>query len=648
MANKINPKTQMPMTALPLEEEKAEVQIEAVKIGPKEIAKANEILRKYKEGKANLESKIISNEEFWKLRQWKYSNDTSDFKPATAWLLNCIHGREADAMDSYPTCNFRPRQEDDKAEAQRLSSIVPIIFEQNRYEDTYAKIVSYMFKQGGACEGIFWNPSLHNGLGDIQIKKIDLLNLFWQPGITDIQDSRYVFCVELVDNEVIEQRYPQTQGKLGGSTFQVSKYLYDDTVDTKDKSVVVDMYYHTEYNGQKVLHYVKYVNDIVLYATENDTQVPTETQIDPLTGMPIEVPVGKSMAERGLYDHGLYPFVVGALYPIEGSICGYGITDIGRDAQIQIDLLNKAITENAIAGSKPRFFTKGDGTINEEEYADTNNTFIHVQGDVGDERIRPIDVMPLPGIYVEVMANKIEELKQVTANQDANNGIASNGVTAASAIAALQESAGKASRTSNKTFHRMYRDVCYQVVELIRQFYDVPRVFRISPDSMTEEFVTYTNAGLVAQQQGVGGQYMGLRLPEFDIEVTSEKASPYKKMEQNELALNFYNQGFFNPQMTDQALACLEMMDFDGKDEVINRIKMNGSLEEKLLKYQQLALSFAQQINPDLGEQVANDILTSGGQPLPAPSGEISLDDSNEHPYVEKARQQARESTQAD
>ena len=106
-----------------------------LKITEKSLKKATDILRKYKEGKARLEQKIISNEEFWKLRQWKYIEEQSKgFTPSTAWLWNCIQGRYADTMDSYPTCNIKPRQQDDIEEAKRLSAILPVVMEQNRYE----------------------------------------------------------------------------------------------------------------------------------------------------------------------------------------------------------------------------------------------------------------------------------------------------------------------------------------------------------------------------------------------------------------------------------------------------------------------------------------------------------------------------------
>jgi len=625
------------------------------KIGTEEVIRASEILRKYKEGKARLEQKIIANEEFWKLRQWNYMNNgTDDFKPATAWLWSCIQSRYSDAMDSYPTCNFQPRQADDKAEAVKLSAIIPIILEHNRYEDVYSDIVWYTLKHGGSIQGIFWDGTKHNGLGDIAIRKIDFINFFWEPGITDLQASQNIFNTELVSNDILEQRYPKCVGKLGGQNITLAKYLYDDTVDTSGKSVVIDWYYHTYVKGKKTLQYVKYVNDIVLYATENEIQGPEKVTVDPETGMPLTVPLGQSIAEKGLYDHAQYPFVSMALYPVEGSICGYGITDIGRDTQIQIDQLNKAIVDNAMDGATPRYFIREDGTINIQEYNDKSKKFVHVTGNIGEENIRPIDSKQLDTIYVNYLTQKIDELKYVTSNQDYNNGVAPSGITAASAIAALQETAGKNARSTNKTFHRAFRDVCYQIVELVRQFYDIPRTFRIHSDGMQEEFIQYDNRGIRPQKMQTMGMDFGLRVPEFDIDITSEKANPYKKMEMNELALSFYNAGFFNPQMTDQALACLNMMDFNKKDEVMQKISENGTLAEMLLMYQQMALQFATQISPELGQEVANQILSQGGQMIPqdmgvqADTGVSESGATKEHPIVERARSDARASTQAD
>ena len=624
-------------------------------IGREQITKATEILNKYKEGKANLEDKIVKDEQYWKLRQWnRLTKAGEDYKPVTAWLWSCIQARHSDAMDSYPTCNFLARQMDDKEEAKRLSAIVPIIMEQNHYEEVYSDVARYTLMHGGGVQGVFWDKSKHNGLGDIEIKKIDFLNIFWEAGITDIQKTPNLFCVELVSKKSLEERYPETVGHLETSVLNLKEYVYDDHVDTSDKAIVIDWYYKKWVNGKQTVQYVKYVNDVVLYATENDTKTPTITRVDPKTKLPVIVPTGrKSMAETGLYDHGKYPFVCQALYPVEGSLCGYGLVDIGKDAQKQIDVINKALTENTVVNSTPRYFAKENSGVNEGEFLDVNKPIVHVAGNLEDN-LEPIQSQQLGGVYYNVYQGKIDELKYVTANQDVGNGVAPSGVTAASAIAALQETQGKNARETNRALYRGYREVVYLVVENIRQFYDSPRVFRIAPDTMDnneEQFITYTNEALVSQPQIVGGSDLGLRTPEFDIEVTAEKQSPYKKMEQNELALNFYAQGFFNPQNADPALACLQMMDFSHKEEIMQTVRRNGTLSDTVVQLEQMLLQLAMRIgDPALINQIGLMIESTNQTIMPQTLQEpIKLDKTAEEgTHMTKARNQARESTVAE
>ncbi len=601
------------------------------KIGADEVRRAAEILRKYKDGKANLEKRLIANEQFWKQRQWQgivSADGKAREVAATPWLHTFIEHRLSDVVESYPTCTIRPKQKDDVEQAKLLSEIIPVIMESNRYEETYTETARYALKNGGCVTGVFWDASKYNGIGDISIIKVDFINLFWEPGITNLQESENVFHTTLCSRKLLEEKYPQCRGKISGKSVNLSRYLYDETIDTNDKAVVVDWYYHTFQNGRKVLHYCKFVNDIVLTATENDPKT----------------------AETGLYNHGKYPFVTMPLFPIEGGICGYGLTDVGHDTQIQIDLLSQAIVDNAVSAATPRVMLKNGSGINEDEFTDLSKRVVHVEGPLSEDHVRELKTASLGGVCITVLNSKIEELKYCTSNQDANNGIAPSGVTAASALAALQEVAGKDARSTNKAFYRTYREIVYNVIELIRQFYTNPRVFRIVPAEGKEDFINFDNRGLVPQPMIMDGKDMGLRLPEFDIEVNAEKASPYRRIEQNELALQFYQLGFDNPQMADQALACLGMMDIPHKDEIEDRIRRNGTLYEQLISYQQIALELASKHDPVLANQLAQNILRAGGQPIPAANVQITTETnrSNEHPQVERARAQARESTEVE
>lgn len=586
----------------------------AARIGVEQIREANNTLQKYKQGKANLEQRIIDNEQWYKLRHWECMRDKKQqVQPTSAWLFNSLANKHADAMDNFPSPNILPREEADKGEAEMLSSIIPVILEQNDFEETYDNVQDYRLKSGTGVYGIFWDNEKMNGLGDISILKADLINLFWEPGITDIQRSRHLFHVELADNDLLEQEYPQLRGKLSSSSIDLSKYVYDDTVDTSTKSAVVDWYYKKRQNGRNVLHYCKYVNDVVLFATENDPE----------------------MAERGWYDHGQYPFVFDPLFSMEGTPCGFGYIDVGKDTQAYIDRANQAIMQNMLANAKPRHFIRSDGSVNEAEYADTTKDFIHVDGSLGQDSILPVQGKPLNNVYIEVLHDKIDELKETTGNRDISTGGTTSGVTAASAIAAMQEAGSKLSRDNNKASYRAFRKVVLMVIELIRQFYDLPRCFRIIGENGTARFVEYSNANLQPQMQGIEmGVDMGYRLPLFDVEITAQKASPYSKMSQNELALQFFGAGFFNPQMSDQALACLEMMDFDRKQGIMKRIAQNGMMYKAamMMMQQQMAPGVAGGTE-DSAEETVEKTEALGG------------DGGGEAANTKKARQRVADST---
>ena len=608
-------------------------------IGREQVQKANLTLQKYKEGKANLEKRIVDNEQWYKIRHWECMRDQKEeIQPASAWLFNCIANKHADAMDNFPSPNILPREEGDKGEAEMLTSIVPVILDQADFEGTYSDVWNYKLKFGTGVYGVYWDQNKLNGLGDVSIRKVDILNLFWEPGIMDIQDSRNVFNPQLCDNEMLEQQYPQLQGKLGSSTIDITKYVYDDKVDTSNKSLVVDWYYKKSVNGKTILHYCKYVNDEVLFATENDP----------------------NFAERGLYDHGQYPFIFDPLFQTEGTPCGFGYIDVGKDSQAYIDRGNQAIMQNMLASARPRYFIKRDGSVNEQEFADITKDFIHVDGNLGQDSILPVVTNSLNAIHVGVVTQKIDELKETTGNRDVSTGGTSNGVTAASAIAAQMEAGSKLSRDANKASYRAFRKLCVMVIELIRQFYDMPRCFRIMGENGTARYVQYSNAGITPQAQGTDfGVDMGYRLPQFDIEVTAQKQSPYSKMSQNELALQFYQAGFFNPQMADQALACLDMMDFDRKHFIMQKIAQNGGMYQQMMQMLQQMVMLAQMVDQARGSNLAQQLVAQygGGQPVApidgkAPSANVEntaalggSDTGKESSTTKKARQRVAEST---
>ena len=526
---------------------------ERLPIGAAEVRMARATLNRYKEGKANLERRVVDNAQWYKMRHWECmrGHGKAEVEPSSGWLFNAIANKHADAMDNFPSPNVLPREESDRGEATLLGAVLPVVLEQTEFEQVYDEVNDDKLKSGTGIYGVFWDAGRLNGLGDIAVRKVDVLNLFWESGITDIQRSKNVFHVEMQDNEALIAQYPFLHDKLGTPEEVSSRYQYDDRVDTTGKSAVVDWYYKRVQGGRTVLHYCKFVGDNVLFATENEP----------------------GFAQRGWYDHGQYPFVFDPLFRTEGTPCGFGYIDVAKSAQEYIDRGNQAILMNLLVNARPRHFIRSDGSINEAEYADLSQDFVHVEGGLGQDSILPIQSAGLSGVYLSVLNSKVDELKEVTGNRDISTGGTSAGVTAASAIAAMQEAGSKLSRDSNRAAYRAFRKICLMVIELIRQFYGLPRCFRIVGSRGTEEFIRYSNQGLV----GVQDELTGLtRVPLFDISVSAQKQSTYSRLSQNEMALQFYSAGFFDPRNAQAALLCMDMMDFDRKEMVMQRIAANA------------------------------------------------------------------------
>lgn len=538
-----------------------------------EIVKQAEARRqKYAKGKKSLDEKATANQKWWRGRHWseikKDNKSLEDAeKPTSAWLFNSIINKHADMMDNFPKPNVLPRSRDSQADAEKLAKIVPVVLEQNGYQTTYSRKAYDYISDGTAITGVFWDNAKNDGMGDVAIRQIDIHNIFWKSGIEDIQESPEVFTIAAVDNNELVKMYPQMEGKVGNDKTTV-KYEADDSTDDSSMSEVVDWYYKVvEYEDvvidesgttlprpKTILHYCKYCNGEVLYSSENE-------------GL-----------ENGFYQHGKFPFVFQVMFPIKDYPAGFGYIDVMKEPQKYIDVLDQLLADNAFKVGTERYFVRRSLGLNVDDFADYSKPFVEFDGNL-DDAIKTIETPTIPAFVLQYQTNKIEELKETSGNRDFSQGTTSGGVTAASAIAALQEAGSKLSRDMIRAAHNAFTEECYLVIELIRQFYTEPREFRIDDGKGGYEFVDYDNANIAAETSADG---ILKSKPIFDLQVTAEKKSPFSRAAQNEMAKELYSMGLFNPDMAEPALVCLDMMDFEGKDEIKKKVQDNSILMGKV------------------------------------------------------------------
>lgn len=616
------------------------------------VKELTKILNEYKNGKKNLDERIKNNQEWWKLRHYgnmspktgtaaaKDKTQVNDNRPksVTAWTVNAIINKHADYMDNYPEASCLPVEEQDQQYATMLSSVLPALYERCNHEKVYSEEMWYKLIAGTSVEGHFWNRDLQNGLGDIDIKKCDILNLFWEPGVTDIQDSEYFFHTQLIANSKIRNMFPDIpdlKTKLSNPTIDTVKYNYDDTVPTSEHSVVVDVYYHkVNSSGRVVLHYCKFVNDIVLFASENLEEYD----------------------DTGYYKHGKYPFVFDTMFPVEGSPCGFGYIDIIKEVQKDIDELNDNFMHNAKSAAHRRYIVSQTSNINENELTDVTKEVIHAEGSALDDgNFKELITQPLSDVYMGLYNERINEIKEVSNNRDVSSGGVTSGVTAASAIAAMQEAGSKTSRDQEASSYRNFKEGCYLDIELMGQFYEEKRYFRITGEDGQSNFIGFNNEGIKEQIITDSNGVETSRKPIYDIKIKPQKRSQYSKISQNELMKELYAAGVFNPQNATQAAMLVQFMDFEGREMLLQKISQNGTVYQMLMQYQQIVLAMAQQLDAELGTQYTPQVqmavqngqvpqinISSGiGQSSDSRKKNISDNNSVNH-IVDNAREQTR------
>lgn len=506
-------------------------------IGTRDVCDAAEELARWRRARETFDRRVTEEEKWYRSRVMPDRRRAEgEIAPTSAWLFNSVLQKHADLMECIPTAVCLAREPDDEAEAAALSSILPVILDRTAFEAAYSDNAWFKLKHGVSAWGVFWNNALENGLGDVDVRRVELLNLYWQPGVRHLQDSRAVYYMTEADPAALCAAYPQFRAKVGSGVLPCEGDPAKATVS------VVERYYKKRLaDGRTVLHYMKFADDVLLFASENDPRY-----------------------AAGWYEHGQYPFVLDVLYPVEGECTGFGIIALARDPQTYIDRMDKNLLEYMDWATRVRYFSKKNAGLDERAFADLSRRVVEVEGDLEEERLRQITVGKIDPLWLQLKDEKINELKETTANRNVLQGSVDGGVTAAAAIAALQEAGNKAIRDIISVSYRGFVEVVRLVIECVRQFYTERRCFRILGEQ-GYRYLQYSNEHLREKETGTLADGTPItRRPIFDIDVRAEKQDAYTRLSHNEMMKDLYNMGVFDARNAAAAKILLDGMDFPG------------------------------------------------------------------------------------
>lgn len=541
------------------------------KIDEKKVAEFESILYKYRDGKQFLDEKIKNDYEWWKQRHWHLlkgkqvaeGSKTVDMvnkepEPTTAHLFSCIQNKHADAMDNIPELIFLPVSKDDEQTCSILNKIIPIVNERSKFTRAYSGCWYDKLIAGAGIYFVGWNQNLYYGLGDVEIKKVDPLKLFWKPGINNIQESPLTFYVEELPLSEVRELYPYLEVTTGNHLA-----LQEHPKQEQDIEQDIVQLVHCYYKVNNRIHYCYFSCGQVIYASENDDR----------------------FKNTGYYLHGKHPFVIDSCYSIYDSPFGFSLLDVEKPTQELIDKYTQFTVKNVKDNAAGKKFYDRNSGVNLNDLQDPGKEYVAVNS-INDGVIRHVEVKDITANMSGLINNKVAEMNETSGNRDFTQGGTVAGVTSASAIAALQESGSKGSRDLIKNTYEAMKEIGEMEIEIMRQRYQNTRFFRITGTEEEYDFVEFNNQDLLPREiEQEDGQSI-LHIPIFDVKIKAQKQSPFSTMANNEQYLNFFKAGMFNPQIADQSLLCVELLEFEGKENLIRKLKENGTLLQTVQELQ--------------------------------------------------------------
>ena len=448
---------------------------------------------------------------------------------STNLIFSSIENAVATANENFPSPNILPRSEAVEDSAAVLSKIIPVILDLSDFKRIYKANMRTKAKFGTAVYFISADETNES----IRINRLNFTDVFCDCHVDNVQDSKFLFIESAVDNDILKKQFPHLASLFEGDA-EVTSLGSTESFCVKNSSIITDAYYKLD--GK--LHLIEYINDEIIFATED------------LPGY-----------ENGLYDHGLYPVVFDRQFPIAETPFGFGFIDIAKSTQITIDKLDDAILKNLMINSNPRFLSPRNGGIDMSEFLDSSKNVVHYDGDF--EGIKAIQGVLINGTYLAQRDTKKDELKELCSNRDFQQGDTNSGVQAASAILALQQAGEKRARLMSDDSYDSFKDIIFQVIELMRQFFNSSHSFRITNEKGKRDFIDFDKSML----------FDGSKPALFDIEIVAQKENPYSREMFNNTILSFWNSGMLNPANFDAAKIAVGMMQFDGKEQLLSELE---------------------------------------------------------------------------
>ena len=514
-------------------------------------------------------------------------------------INNCV----ADQMDNLPEALMVPQRVDLQDIAAEMTDVVRFVLDQNGYKQYHRRKVEDFFCAGTAVTQVVWDATMDGGKGNVGVYRYPIESMVWDPMAEDIQDARAVIKISWHPLSWYAEHYPEASAYIGDESNSYNSVGVPDSLlgfeDQQEGKAMLMEYWYRRYKGGRYTINVAYI-------------------------------AGKALLERyeDVYAHGMYPFVFDAFTPVDGQPVGEGMVFELTPMMRYINRYAHYIDENLRYATKARMLVRKGAGIDQQQLADWRQNI--VEGNtIDEESVRWFETKPFNGMATQQMLQFQNDMKMDSGQNQFSRGEVSGGVTAASAISALQEAGGKITRLRTAALSSGFKKIVEMILWLIAEFYDDEREALISGPDLKTRQLHLSAEHLMGKARKKGG----FEPPPYTVEVQIQRSNPMRIQAQNDLMIQAYSMAAQAGQQFPLSVL-FRLLNVDGKEQILPELdRLDAQAQQMQAMAQQMQQlqaenqnlktsldSYAQQMSRGVG-----DVQSAAFGSAPNPNGNTQM-----------------------
>lgn len=518
-------------------------------------------------------------------KQWKESRPSYRHSEVINFIFRTIQSTVPMQVDARPRFEFLPEEPSDYEFSQILNEVAEADWQKKNWQEQLLEVVYDANFYGTGLSEVCHDEKANLGVGEVKYLSEDPFYCFPDPEARDVNTACGFFIVaKPVEVHKLKKKYPDKKDFIRADLLDLMKGSKTDFAPLKFRSPVDRKVLDTGSQTMDLVDKEKCL-EITCYMTpefcEDDYEEVEKSLRDPDSGEEKAVyeqrarwPNGRKVviangvlleADKPLYDDGKVPLqrYVNYLLPREF----WGISEIEQLKGPQ-RMFNKvfcfALDVLTLMGN-PIWKVPSTSGVDPENLTNRPGLVVEYDGDNPPMREEGVQLQP----YVLQIAERLAEyVDSISGSQDVTRGIQPTGVTAASAITALQEAANTRVRLKSKLLDGYLQQVGQAWLSRTLQYRTAPEIFRLTNAEGANKYFRMHVEPNGYEKTGPDGQptgEMGTRVhyqplepgggidPEkgkvyelagkFDVRVSTGSSLPFNKAEKEQRLTKLFELG---------------------------------------------------------------------------------------------------------